>query len=130
LSFLGGESGQAMVEFAFVLPVLVFVTLAAVNFGIIVKDSISNTNAARIAGRAAAVARFTQQPGYQGVRAAIDDAMTNQPGDATFTCSDSDQCDPGSRVTVTVRQPWTFTVPFLGNPLSGTLTSDVTENVE
>jgi len=123
-----------MVEFAFVLPLLVLLTIAAVNFGIVVKDWINVTNATGVAGRAAAAARFTQPtPGYGGVRAAVDNAMTNQnlsPGDATVSCSDSNRCDRGSDVTVTVTRPWSVSVPFLPFSPGGTITSDVTERVE
>jgi hypothetical protein len=129
---LGGEDGQAMVEFALVLPLLVLLTIAAVNFGIVVKDWISVTNTARIAGRAAAVSRFDIGPGCSGVNAAVGAAMRAQgfsPSDANVSSSDPN-CVAGSQVTVTVSRPWSVSVPFLPFSPSGTISSDVTENIE
>jgi len=122
-----------MVEFALVLPILVLLTIGAVEFGIVVKDWINVTNTARIAGRAAAVSRFDHGPGCPGVQQAVDAAMTRQgfaTAAASFSSSDA-SCVAGSEVTVTVTHPWSVSVPFLQIPVSsGTLSSDVTEKVE
>jgi len=121
-----------MVEFALVLPILMLLTIAAINFGIVVKDWISITNAARIAGRAAAVSRFETGPGCSGVRAAVDAVMTQQdlqPSDASVSPTDPN-CAAGSRVTVTITRPWTVNVPFLPISRSGTIESDVTEQIQ
>jgi Flp pilus assembly protein TadG len=121
-----------MVEFAFVLPILVLLTIAGVKFGLVVKDWINVTNSARIAGRAAAAARFSDGPNCTGVRAAVDAAMRSQgfqASDARVSSSDPN-CDPGTQVTVTVTRPWSVSVPFLPFSPSGTLTSDVTEKIE
>jgi Flp pilus assembly protein TadG len=132
LSFRGGTGGQAMVEFALILPLLVLLTISGVEFGMVVKDWINVTNSTRVAGRAAAAARFSDGPGCSGVNAAVDAAMTRQgfsPSDASVTPSDPN-CVPGSRVTVRVSRPWSVSVPFLPFSPSGTITSDVTENIE
>jgi Flp pilus assembly protein TadG len=132
LSFLGGTSGQTMVEFALVLPLLVLLTISGVEFGLVVKDWINVTNSARVAGRAAAAARFSDGPTCSGVRAAVNTAMTSEgfsPSDASISSSDPN-CAPGSRVTVTVSRPWNVSVPFLPFSPSGTITSDVTEKIE
>ena len=121
-----------MVEFAFVLPLLVLLTIAGVNFGIVIKDWISVTNTARVAGRAAAVSRFDNGPGCPGVNAAVDAAMTQQgfsPSDANVSPSDPN-CVAGSQVKVTVSRPWSVSVPFLPFSPSGMITSDVTEKIE
>jgi len=121
-----------MVEFALVLPVLMLITIAAVNFGIVVKDWISITNAARIAGRAAAVARFDNGPGCPGITSAVDAAMRAQgfsPSDASVSSSDPN-CVAGSQVTVRVSRPWSVSVPFLPFSPSGTISSNVTEDIE
>jgi Flp pilus assembly protein TadG len=132
LSFLGGTSGQAMVEFALVLPLLVLLTISGVEFGLVVKDWINVTNSARVAGRAAAAARFSDGPGCTGVQAAVNSAMRAQgfqPSDASVSSSDPN-CDPGTQVTVTVHRPWNVSVPFLPFSPSGTIVSDVTEKIE
>ncbi len=123
-----------MVEFAFVLPILVLLTIAGVKFGMVVKDWINVTNSARIAGRAAAAARFADGPGCSGVRAAVNNAMSAQgfsSSDWTITPLDpSSPCAPGTQVKVTLSRPWDVSIPFLPFSPSGTITSDVTENVE
>jgi len=123
-----------MVEFAFVLPILVLLTIAGVKFGLVVKDWINVTNSARIAGRAAAAARFSDGPNCTGVRAAVDTAMSAQG----FTSSDwsvtpldlASPCAPGTQVKVTLSRPWNVSVPFLPFSPSGTITTNVTEKIE
>ena len=50
-----GERGQATVEFAFVLPLLVLALLAVVQVGLVVRDQLGVVHAAREAARAASV---------------------------------------------------------------------------
>ena len=123
-----------MVEFALVLPLLVLLTISGVEFGLVVKDWINVTNSARVAGRAAAAARFSDGPNCTGVRAAVDTAMTAQgfaSSDWTLTALDpSSPCAPGTEVRVTLSRPWNVSVPFLPFSPSGTITSDVTEKIE
>jgi Flp pilus assembly protein TadG len=123
-----------MVEFALVLPLLVLLTIAGVEFGLVVKDWINVTNSARVAGRAAAAARFSDGPSCTGVRAAVDNAMTAQgfsSSDWTLTALDpGSPCAPGTEVRVTLSRPWNVSIPFLPFSPSGTITSNVTEKVE
>ena len=51
----GAERGQATVEFAFVLPLLVLAALAVVQVGLVVRDQLGVVHAARAAARAASV---------------------------------------------------------------------------
>jgi len=51
----GRERGQATVEFAFVLPLLVLALLAVVQVGLVVRDQLGVVHAAREAVRAASV---------------------------------------------------------------------------
>jgi Flp pilus assembly protein TadG len=129
---LADTRGQAMVEFAFVLPILVLLTIAAVEFGIVIKDWINVTDTARIAGRAAATSRFSNGTGCTNVRSAVDAAMRAQgfsPSDAQVTPSDP-SCRPGTQVKVIVTRPWSVSIPLLPLSQSGNLSSTVTENVE
>jgi Flp pilus assembly protein TadG len=54
---LAGERGQATVEFAFLLPLVVFAALAVVQIGLVVRDQLGVVHAAREAARAASVDR-------------------------------------------------------------------------
>ena len=51
------ERGQATVEFALVLPLIVFALLAIVQVGLVVRDQVAVVHAAREAARAASVDR-------------------------------------------------------------------------
>ena len=51
----GTERGQATVEFAFVLPLLVLALLAVIQVGLVVRDQLAVVHAAREAARAASV---------------------------------------------------------------------------
>jgi hypothetical protein len=52
-----GTRGQATVEFAFVLPLVVLAALAAIQVGLVVRDHLGVVHAAREAVRAASVHR-------------------------------------------------------------------------
>lgn len=119
--------GQAFVEFAFVLPVLVLLTLAAVDFGLVLRDWIQLTNTAGGAARAAAISRFQGQT----IKGAADTFVTNAGfAPPTVSCSPSNACPSDSdTVTVRVTKPWSVGIPFLPS-LGGTMTSDATEKVE
>jgi Flp pilus assembly protein TadG len=51
----GGSQGQATVEFAFLLPLLVLAALAVIQVGLVVRDQMGVVHAAREAARAASV---------------------------------------------------------------------------
>jgi hypothetical protein len=51
----GGERGQATVEFAFLLPLVVLSVLAVIQVGLVVRDQLGVVHAARQAARAASV---------------------------------------------------------------------------
>jgi Flp pilus assembly protein TadG len=50
-----GESGQATVEFALILPLVIFAALAIVQVGLLVRDHLAVVHAAREAVRAVSV---------------------------------------------------------------------------
>lgn len=50
-----GQQGQATVEFAFLLPLLVLAALAIIQVGLVVRDELGVVHAAREAARAASV---------------------------------------------------------------------------
>jgi len=116
-------SGQAMVEFALVLPLIVMLMLAAIQFGIVFKDWINVTDTARVAARAAVVARFGPQP---DPCAAAQAAVAAAGGELTLK-----SCTPSTKyVTVTVEHPWSVSLPMIPFSDGGQLTSVVTERLE
>ena len=52
---LRGEAGQSTVEFALLLPLIVFSVLAVLQVGLVVRDRVAVVHAAREAARAASV---------------------------------------------------------------------------
>lgn len=70
-----GDDGQAAVELALVLPLLVLLLLGMVQVGLVVRDQVLLTHAAREAAREAAV-----DPAPAGVRRAALSAAPLEPG--------------------------------------------------
>ena len=111
-----------MVEFALVLPILVTLMIALVQFGIVFKDWISVTDSARVAARAAVVARFGGQQPCAAAQASVNSAgggLTLQS--CTLSAQD---------VTVTVTHQWNVSLPLVSFSRNGDLTSSVTEALE
>ena len=91
-----GTGGQSTVEVALLLPVVAALLLAVVQVGMVVRDPVLVTHAAREAARAAAV-----DPQADVAREAAVAAVRLDPGRLAVELSGS--TDPGGRLTVTVR---------------------------
>jgi Flp pilus assembly protein TadG len=125
---LRDDRGQALAEFALVLPLLLAVVTAIAEFGLTFNRYLTLTDAARSGARVAAVSADTADPvgtAKAAVRAAAADL-------------DQTKLDPqvsplpwnaGNPVTVTARYPYTISI-FGFSVYSGTLTSSTTERVE
>lgn len=121
------ERGQAMVEFALVLPLLVVLLFAIVQFGIVFNNYVTLTDATRAGARAGAVARNDADPNgtatsaVQSSSANLDQTNLNVSVNSTW--------QPGSDVTVTATYP--YSISLLGWVVaSGNLQSQTTERVE
>ena len=119
-----------MVEFALVLPALMLILLAIVQFGIVFKQYITLTDAVREGARKAAVARMRTDNRETYVKNAVVAAGSDLG--ATFTAANvtvSTSWAPGSDVTVGGR--FAFNINVLGRVVkSGNMTSTATERVE
>jgi len=116
-----------MTEFALVLPVLLLVLFAIVQFGIIFNRYIAVTDAVRAGARKAAVSRQTTDPigtTKQAVIAAAGD-ITIDPNSITVTSD----WQPGDDVTVSATYPSSIDLGFLTISLPP-LKSTTTERVE
>lgn len=118
------EGGQATVEVALLLPLLALLLLAVVQVGLVVRDQVLVTHAAREAARAAAV-----DPDVAVARAGAVGAARLDPDRLSVELSGS--TEPGGRLTVTVRYRAPTGVPLVG-PLLGdrTLVAEATMRVE
>lgn len=99
----GTEGGQATVEFAFLLPLVVFTALAVIQIGLVVRDELGVVHAAREAARAASV----DSDPDRAVRA----AHRTLPG---ATVEVGSRPKVGGEITVTVRYKSVTNLPLVG----------------
>jgi len=124
--------GQALVELALILPVLLLILLAAIDFGRVLFSWIEVNNAAR-EGAAYAILNPTDLNGIT-VRAAQETNVRGQRGEgaldvavacrdsetqAAVACSSAPVADLGCQVTVSVGRPFTFFTPLIGGFFPG-----------
>jgi Flp pilus assembly protein TadG len=110
-----GERGQALVETALVLPVVVLLLFAMLDGGRVFHAWIITTNAAREGARAAA-ARYPEP----AVLDRVDDAMAGLTGYLVTT--DNLGGTQGTRVTVAVTQDVSMVTPLIGAILGSIVT--------
>jgi Flp pilus assembly protein TadG len=137
------EDGQAMVEFAIVVPILLVLVLGIIQFGIVFNHHLTLTDAVRAGARQAAVSRTlsSQAAAVAAAEARVRSAASGSLSDAanpvalpvTVTPYDpvSGQAKfvQGGDVTVTAR--YHYDINLLGLVVrSGWLISETTERVE
>lgn len=103
------ELGQAVIEFALVLPVILILVLGSIDAGWLLYAKISTTAAAREAARAVAVLDATEYAGFQGI---ADAKMTAVPGTEIVNVEPKVYTE-GAQVTVTVTTNVSPLVGFL-----------------
>jgi Flp pilus assembly protein TadG len=106
----GRSRGQALVEFVLVAPILLIVLLGILQFGIVLHDYISVTNAADAAARKASVTATqsnAQDLVISTARAAAPDLNVSNLG---VTVSPGSPWSQGQDVTVTVSYPYSVNV--------------------
>jgi Flp pilus assembly protein TadG len=100
-SYLKNNRGQALVEFALVLPVLLLLVVGAMEFGLIINEYLVVTEAAREGARSAALGNSNAT-----VIAAVNTAASQiNTAKLTITIAPSTTRVTGSGVTVTVQKP-------------------------
>jgi Flp pilus assembly protein TadG len=124
---LRDEKGQAMAEFAIVLPVLCLVFFGIFQFGVLFNNYVTLTDAVRAGARTAAVSRDDADPVGAATTAVRNSSADLNQSSLNVTVSSS--WTAGSDVTVTATYP--YSISLLGLIVtSGTLTSKTTERVE
>lgn len=120
-----------MVEFALVLPVLLILLFGVIQFGIVLHDYLTLTDAVRVGAREAAVSR-NDPSAIADVQARVARAASGvdvSKLDVTITPGDSSTWAPGGDVSVEATYP--YDIDLLGFTVkSGFLTSKATERVE
>jgi Flp pilus assembly protein TadG len=119
------ERGQALVEFALVLPILATLILGVIQFGIVFHDYLALTDAVRTGARQAAV---THNSGT-AASAVLNSASELKSTDIDVSVSPSGSWSPGSDVTVQATYP--YDISLLGIVVkSGRLNAKTTDRVE
>jgi Flp pilus assembly protein TadG len=125
---LAGERGQAMTEFAIVLPVFLVLIFGIIQFGIVWKNYVTLTDAARAGARRGTVSRHTDPvaAACNQVRASASDLK----GDLQCSASVTGPLDrPGGDVRVVASFP--YSINLLGFVVaSGRLNTTHTERME
>ena len=117
------EGGQALVEFALVVPVFLILLLGIVDFGWALRSWITVTNSAREGARTGAVGATCDDIKQRAVDTSAD--LLTLSDVAVQNC----QGDPGTSVVVTVTYDYSFITPlgallttFSGGSLPSTIT--------
>lgn len=121
------ESGQALTEFAFVLPLLAAVLFAIVQAGVALNSYVTLTDAVRVGARTASTSASL---GAAGAQAAATAAMQSAAGGLTLQSPvvESDWVS-GDPVTVSASVP--YAIEIFGLPVvSGTFRSTTIQRVE
>lgn len=133
-----GESGQAMVEMAYVAPVLLLLTFGMFMFGTALNKYLVLTNAVEIGGQLLAAERGEVADPCQAASNAIIAAAPNlslasgqfsysingTPYSSTESCNNTTGMVSGNNAVITVTYNVSFNVILLGNesyPLSATV---------
>jgi Flp pilus assembly protein TadG len=121
------ERGQALVEFALVLPILVLLLFSVIQLGMVYKNYLALTDAVRAGARKATVSRLAGDPNGTAV-SAVDSAAADLDASKLAVVVDS-TWQQGQDVTVSASYP--YEISLLGIVVkSGTLSTTITERVE
>ena len=127
---LKDEQGQALTEFALVLPLLALLLFAIIQFGIVFNNYVTLTDATRAGARKGAVARRLANP-PKACTDAIDASaggLSKKQGYSS-SCTNDNNWQPGSNVTANAKYP--YQISLLGIVVkNGWLSSTTTERVE
>ena len=121
------EQGQTMVEFAVVLPIMLMLLFAIIQFGIAFNNYLALTDSVRAGARKAAVSRHEPDP--VGVATAAVHQAASDLDTSKLDVAVSSDWKPGNTVDVTATYPYSINV--LGVIVKkGNLTSMTRERVE
>lgn len=131
---LRDQRGQTVTEFALVLPLLMLVLLAILQFGVLFRDYLAVTDAVRVGARKGAVSRQVTTAG--GPQKACKDAVEKAaadlnipPGPSGLVTTCVSTWEPGADLKVTATYP--YDIKLFGYVVkSGRLSSSTTERVE
>jgi Flp pilus assembly protein TadG len=126
------ERGQAMAEFAIILPILLVLLLGIVQFGLVYNNWVTLTDAVRAGARKAAVSR-TDSNRNADVITAVKSAATDLSASKLTVDTPVSTWSPGDTVKVCAHYPYSISLlpgTTWGVSKSGSLDSCTTERVE
>jgi Flp pilus assembly protein TadG len=129
------QDGQAMVEFALVIPVLLLLVMGIIQFGILFSHYVTLTDAVRAGARQAAVSRTLPDPVVATENRLKQSAAGLEASDLVITVTPLDPTDgsatwaQGGDVTVKATYPYALNL-FGVVVMSGRIESETTERVE
>jgi Flp pilus assembly protein TadG len=129
------QEGQAMVEFALVLPLLLLLIMGIIQFGILFNNYVTLTDAVRAGARQAAVSRTMTDPVAATESRVKKSAAGLKDTDIAITVTPYDPNDgsatwvQGGDVTVKATYPYNINL-FGVVVMSGRFESETTERVE
>ena len=121
------EQGQTLTEFAIVLPLLVVLLFAIIQFGIVFNNYVALTDAARAAARKGAVSRNSSNPAGDCQSQGFASAGDLDSSKLQLTCTSP--WSAGSDVQVDAQYPYSVTL-FGFSLISGNLKTVMKERVE
>ncbi len=132
------ERGQALVEFALVLPLLVTILFAIIKFGIAINNYVVLTNAVRTGARTLAIGRGSTDPCASAITRVKNSASDLDPSKLVVTTSYGPNCPSISAPLVagndaTLRASYPCDLVILGVDFafgSCTISSKTTERIE
>jgi Flp pilus assembly protein TadG len=127
---LRSERGQALTEFALVLPLLAVLLFGIIQFGVVFNNYLTLTDAARAGARKAVVSRHLGPSGAtDAATTAVKNSAVGLTGDLQITVAPAAAWQPGTDVTVTASYP--YSISLLDWVIqSGRLSSSTTERIE
>jgi Flp pilus assembly protein TadG len=130
---LRADDGQTVVEFAFIMPFLVFLILGIVQFGRAWYNYLAITDAARVGARQGAVSR-TASGGPCAAATSKINSLGVIPSGSSVSCSTSGGATTGQPITVTITYSFSMGLPgYFGIPALNrtfTLTTTAQERLE
>jgi Flp pilus assembly protein TadG len=126
---LRDQKGQAMTEFALVLPLLALLLFGVIQFGLVFNNYLTLTDAVRAGARKAAVGRHYQDPADAAETAVRDAATDLRESELNVNVSVNPGWTAGAEATVTADYP--YEISLLGLVIrSGRMHSTTKERVE
>lgn len=109
------EKGQSLVEFALILPLIVFLLLGVVDFSRIFHSYLTIDHAGREAARAASIGRDDSTIEGVAVSQGSSINLTTDQVAVEPPVSPPDKRNSGTDVTITISYPVTFLTPLISN---------------